>query len=319
MKNLLSFGEALIDLLQDPAKPGLYHRNAGGAPANVAVGFAQLGGKAAFMGMLGRDAFGDFLHAQLEHFRVDTHHVRRTASANTALAVVSLDPQGERSFGFYRPPSADLLFAPGDIDPAAFAERPYFHFCSNSLTHEPLRSATLAALAQAEAHQCLVSFDVNWRPALWSEGADAHAEVMALLPRAHVLKFSAQEWAWLGGTGTNASGALAQHCFTGVTELLLVTDGAAPIRSIGRRHGASHTPPACEVVDSTAAGDAFVAGLLCQLAHDEVEADVLHICLQDAAWLAELVAFAARCGALACTRYGAFDALPTRARLDQPD
>ena len=316
MKTLLSFGEALIDLLQDPANPSLYHRNAGGAPANVAVGFAQLGGAAALMGMLGRDAFGDFLHAQLEHFMVDTRHLRRTASANTALAVVSLDPDGERSFGFYRPPSADLLFAPADIDPAAFAGRPYFHFCSNSLTHEPLCSATLAALAHAEANECLVSFDVNWRPALWSEGADARAAVMALLPRAHVLKFSAQEWEWLGG---GAGGELARHCFAGVAELLLVTDGGAPIRSIGRQHCASHAPPACRVIDSTAAGDAFVAALLWQLARDEVEAGALRARLQDAAWLAQLVGFAARCGALACTRYGAFDALPTHARLDQPD
>jgi sugar/nucleoside kinase (ribokinase family) len=59
MKSLLAFGEALIDLLQDPANPGLYHRNAGGAPANVAVGFARLGGHAAFMGMLGKDGFGE--------------------------------------------------------------------------------------------------------------------------------------------------------------------------------------------------------------------------------------------------------------------
>ncbi|PWF42711.1 carbohydrate kinase family protein [Massilia glaciei] len=314
MKTLLSFGEALIDLLQDPADPRLYHRNAGGAPANVAVGFAQLGGQAALMGMLGADAFGDFLHQQLAHFRVDTRRLRRTAAANTALAVVSLDPHGERGFSFYRPPSADLLFSADDVDPAAFAARPYFHFCSNSLTHEPLRSATLAALARAEAHDCLISFDVNWRPALWSEGADARAAVTALLPRAHVLKFSAEEWEWLGGAD-----ALAAHCFTGVAELLLITDGGDPIRSIDRHRAASHAAPSCKVVDSTAAGDAFVAALLNQLANQDLEAGALRARLRDPAWLAPRVAFAARCGALACTRYGAFDALPTLARYHQPD
>ena len=55
------FGEVLIDFLQDKAQPGLFHRFAGGAPANVAVAVARLGGHSKFIGMLGKDMFGDFL------------------------------------------------------------------------------------------------------------------------------------------------------------------------------------------------------------------------------------------------------------------
>ena len=54
------FGEVLIDFLQDKAQPGLFHRFAGGAPANVAVAVARLGGQSKFIGMLGKDIFGDF-------------------------------------------------------------------------------------------------------------------------------------------------------------------------------------------------------------------------------------------------------------------
>ena len=310
MKPLLAFGEALIDLLQDPDHPGLYRRNAGGAPANVAVGFARLGGAAAFMGMLGRDAFGDVIEAELSGHGVATGYAPRTAAAPTALAVVSLDPHGERSFGFYRPPAADLLMTPELVDAAAFSARPYFHFGSNSMTHQPCAAATLHALALAEAHGCLVSFDPNWRAALWPGGADARAAVLPLLAHAHVLKFSAAEWEWLGGD------ALAPACFAGATELIAITDGAQPVRTLTRRGPAWHPVAPCRVVDSTAAGDAFVAGLLWRFAADNVEPQDAGLVLADAGWLARQVNFASRCGALACASYGAFAAMPTLEQVD---
>ena len=64
------FGEVLIDFLQDPLQPELFRRYAGGAPANVAVAVARLGGDSHFMGMLGQDLFGEFLHQQLLHYAI---------------------------------------------------------------------------------------------------------------------------------------------------------------------------------------------------------------------------------------------------------
>lgn len=311
---LLAFGEALIDLLQDPRDPALYHRNAGGAPANVAVGFARLGAAARFMGMLSNDGFGAFLRAELARCGVDLRHARTTADANTALAVVSLADDGERSFHFYRPPSADLLFGAADIDCAAFADQPWLHFCSNSLTHAGVRGATLALLDAAERAGCPISFDINWRPALWPAGNDARGLVASLLPRAHVLKCSREEWDWLAADAGGAD-LLAARCFAGATVLIVVTDGAAPVRT--RLAGAPwrlHAVEPVDVIDSTAAGDAFVAGLLFQLAQAGAAADQaaaqLAAQLADPATLARHIAFAARCGAVACGRYGAFAALP---------
>lgn len=315
MKGLLAFGEALIDLLQDPSDPNLYHRNAGGAPANVAVGFARLGGHAAFMGMLGADDFGAFLLAQLQQYGVATGYARRTAAAPTALAVVSLDQGGDRAFSFYRPPSADLQMAPADVDGAAFATQPYFHFCSNSLTHEPSRSATRHALALAQQHGCMVSFDINRRPALWADGDDARPLVRQLLRQAHILKFSAEEWDWLCQDGS--ADALAAHCFAGECELIVITNGGAAVRTITRAGlKAGHPVEACKVVDTTAAGDAFIAALLLQFALADLDAAMLRERLGSAGWLAPQIAFASRCGSLACTRFGAFVALPALAQAE---
>ena len=116
------FGEALIDFLAEPVRddaPRRFTEHAGGAPANVAVGVARLGGDARFVGMLSRDMFGDALLAQFARYHVDTTQVRRTADARTALAFVSLSPDGERSFNFYRPPAA--AFAAGSVEPAGTA------------------------------------------------------------------------------------------------------------------------------------------------------------------------------------------------------
>src|SRR5690606_29419773 len=132
------FGEALIDFLAEPeaadGRPPRFACNAGGAPANVAVGIARLAGTARFAGMLATAMFGDLLLGALDAHGVDTTVTRRTDAAPTALAFVSLAAGGERSFSFYRPPAADLLFTVADFDDDLFAGLAAFHACSNSLT-----------------------------------------------------------------------------------------------------------------------------------------------------------------------------------------
>ncbi|KAG1399515.1 hypothetical protein G6F59_013316 [Rhizopus arrhizus] len=103
----------LVGAPQPPASadtPRAFLQYAGGAPANVAVAAARLGAKTQFVGMLGRDMFGDFLADSLVEHGVGTDYIVRTDAAKTALAFVALDASGERSFSFYRPPAADLLF-----------------------------------------------------------------------------------------------------------------------------------------------------------------------------------------------------------------
>ncbi|MBL8518633.1 MAG: carbohydrate kinase [Betaproteobacteria bacterium] len=307
MKRLLAFGEVLIDLLEDPHTPGRYVRQAGGAPANVAVGFAKLGGDAAFIGMRSTDRFGEFLATELAAAGANIRHLQTTAAANTALAVVSLDAKGERSFSFYRPPSADLLFDADALAGDAFAGAPYFHFCSNTLTHANIRRATDALVTRAADSGSLISFDVNLRPALWPAVADARATIAPWLARAHVLKLAREEWAFLAA-GNDA--ALLRHCWQGVTELVLITDGAAPVQAVTRAGEFTVAVRPFDVVDSTAAGDAFVAGLLSRLAEAEVEATTLRDRVRNAGWLEHAIRFAGCCGGLACARYGAFGALP---------
>ena len=135
----------------------------GGAPANVCAAFARLGGKSAFLSQLGDDPFGHKIARELEACGIDLSHLAFTDKANTALAFVSLEEDGSRTFSFYRKPSADLLYSPEQIDPAWFADAFALHYCSVSLVDSPMRYAHLAAIAAAREAGAIVSFDPNLR------------------------------------------------------------------------------------------------------------------------------------------------------------
>lgn len=309
------FGEALIDFLACPAEaPGMprqFTEHAGGAPANVAVGVARLGGDARFVGMLSSDMFGDFLLSEFERYGVDVAQVRRTDAARTALAFVSLAEGGERSFNFYRPPAADLLFRPSDFDPAAFASVAILHVCSNSLTAPDIADSTLHGMRLAEEAGALVSMDLNLRPALWPRDEDPSPTLWRALERAHLVKLSREELAFLAHEA--GDDAVLARLFAHATRVVVVTDGAAPIRWWTREAGGDAPTFPVDPVDTTAAGDAFVAGLLQRIVAHGLAAEGLIAAFADADTRADLLRHAAAAGALATTRFGAFAAMPALA------
>ncbi|HXW73768.1 MAG TPA: carbohydrate kinase [Steroidobacteraceae bacterium] len=317
---VVCFGEALIDLLARPGAgrdaPRQFLEYAGGAPANVAVGVARLGGAARFIGMLAEDMFGERLLAQLAAAGVDVSCVRRTAAANTALAFVALDAAGERSFSFYRPPAADLLFRAEHFDARAFEDAAFFHVCSNSLTEPGIAAATLTGMRRARAGGALVSMDLNLRPALWPPAVDPLPQLWEALREADVVKLSQGELALLAGSASREEAVLAR-LLDQRAQCVLLTAGAAPLRWVTR--GACGSVAAFDVraIDTTGAGDAFVAGWLKSLATHGVGATTLGHFLADRARLTETLRFAAACGALATTRHGAFAAMPDAAEVEQ--
>ncbi len=312
---ILCFGEALIDFhSQGRDAHGFstaFKPFAGGAPANVAVAVARLGGNARFAGMLGKDRFGDFLLHSLHQAGVGTDEVVRTDAANTALAFVSLDALGERSFSFYRPPSADLLFRADHFRRQAFEDVAVFHVCSNSLTDAALAAATFEGMDRAQRAGAVVSFDLNLRPALWEAGHDAHPEAWAALERAHVVKLSADELAWLSEGDIEATLA---RLWTGRCRLLVITDGDQPMRWFHPDAEGELPTYAVPAVDTTAAGDAFVGGLLCRLAALEGGADSLDNLVGSLPQLHATLRYAAACGALTVMQQGSFSAMPTDAQ-----
>jgi len=320
MRKIVCFGEALIDFLAQPGAtpdaPRAFLQFAGGAPANVAVAAARLGAEAQFVGMLGADMFGDFLLGSLRDAGVDTSRIVRTDAARTALAFVQLDADGERSFSFYRPPAADLLFRDEHFHADSFRDTAVFHVCSNSLTEADIAQATLQGMARARAAGAVVSVDLNLRLALWPAGEDPKPRLWRALGEADVVKLARNELDYLAADAGGAEAAL-RRILDGGTRLVVVTDGAATMHWRTRdRHGET---PAFRVrpVDTTAAGDAFVGGLLFRLAQRGIDGARLAAFVADTDAIHDALRFGAAVGALAVTRHGAFAAMPTFAEVAQ--
>lgn len=319
MFDVIACGELLIDFVSTQSGVTLgqapaFQKAAGGAPANVAVGVARLGYRAGFLGQVGDDDFGHFLADTVAEAGVDVGGLRFSAEARTALAFVSLRSDGERSFMFYRHPSADMLWRPEDVDREYAAGTRIFHHGSISLIGEPSRSATLAAVGYARAGGALISYDPNLRLALWpSEGA-AREGMLAAWPFADLIKVSEEELAFLTGEADLARAA--RSLWTDRLRLLVVTRGPAGCAYFTPdSHGAV---PGFRVqpVDTTGAGDGFVAGLLAGLLDSAPPGAGLRDLRLAAETLEPALRLGNAVGALTTTQKGAIPALPTRAAVE---
>jgi len=303
--SVVCLGEILIDFtsvgLSDAGQP-LYECNAGGAPANVAATVARLGGSAAFIGKVGSDPFGTFLRTALETCGVDVRALGISDDQHTTLAFVSLGAEGERSFSFCRNPGADTTLSNQALDPDLLDGCRFLHIGSLSLTHEPARSATMAAIERVRASGGLISVDPNWRPNLWPNKETGIQAMKSLVPYADILKVSDDELPLL--TDTNDLEHGAQLLREQGPSLVLVTlgkDGTFVSTSVG----SFRVPvPEVPVLDTTGAGDSFVGGLLFRLSLVE---DPLHLNVE---LLRGFVSFANAVAALCVTRRGAISALP---------
>lgn len=324
MSKIVCFGEALIDLLAQPPAtaetPRAFFQYAGGAPANVAVAAARLGADAHFAGMLGGDMFGDFLLQSFTAAGVATDCIVRTHEAKTALAFVALDETGERSFSFYRPPAADLLFRSAHFVPSCFMGTGSFHVCSNSLTEAGIAEATFEGMARARVAGAMVSLDLNLRPALWPAGVDPAPRLWQALMAADLVKLSQEELDFLArpfGVGAQAEAAVRKRILEGAAHCLVVTDGAAPIRWFSREASGKVPSFRVQARDTTGAGDAFVGGLLFRLGQAGGDGQGFAAFCQDRDAIEDAIRFGAAVGALAVTRQGAFAAMPSPAEVQR--
>ncbi len=311
MADVVCFGDLLIDFVptvsgQELAKVEAFKKAPGGAAANVAVGLMRLGVSSAFMGKVGEDAFGHFLADTLAQEGVDIRPLRFDARARTALAFVSLRADGERDFLFYRHPSADMLFTPEEVDRSALDAAGIFHFDSISLAAEQPRITALFAADHAKAASKLISYDVNLRLPLWSDAEAARAGIRAGLARAAIAKLSDDELDFL--TGTRDPAAIRRELWHDGLRLLVLSLGAAGCIAFTGADELQVPSFKVQPVDTTGAGDGFVAGLLAGVAADPGV-------LERPAELRELCRFANAVGALTTTVRGAIPALPTRAEV----
>ena len=317
---LVAIGEALIDMMPDKRACAFdevtaFMPKVGGAPANVCGAFVRLGGRGRLLTQLGDDPFGHKILHELSDYGIETDRVRLTDTANTALAFVSSGANGERTFSFYRKPSADMLYAPQDVPPDAFDDAYALHFCSVSLGDFPMKEAHRAAIAYARERGCLVSFDPNLRFPLWNDREALRRTVREFLPLADVVKISDEELAFI--TGTDEIGRALDRLFVGHVQLVLFTrgkDGASVYTRTAAAHAKASDVP---VLDTTGAGDGFAGAFLWKLYTRSITRGDLPAL--DEQTLDDCVRFANAFCAVSVQKLGAIASYPTAAEVQSAE
>lgn len=303
---ILVAGEALIDLF--PATSGpiadaeTLTRRAGGAPANVAVALARLGHPPLLWARLGDDPFGDHLADVLADNGVREALLERDPELKTAHTLVGEDDEGDQSFTFFADETATFAMQPGTVSGETLESVEWVHVGGVTLHTEPSRSATLALMERAADHGCTVSFDPNTRADLWPERSVLVETLERALELADVVKTDQDDLSVLIEAADEE--ALAEDLLERGPHTVMLTRG-----SEGAMARASEEAPwgpastafggyEVDVVETTGAGDAFVAGSIAGF-------------LSECSSLAETVRYASAVGALATTATGAMDGLPS--------
>lgn len=304
--SVVCLGELLIDFVALEHGVGVgdasgFQKAPGGAPANVAVAISRLGHESAFIGQVGEDPFGHYLAEILESEGVDIRGLTFSTEARTALAFVSLTEEGERSFVFYRNPSADMLFRPDQVKLEVMNNQKIFHFGSITLIDDPSRSATLMAAQAAHTNGMLVSYDPNLRLSLWPNVDAARTGMMTGMNFAHIVKISDEELRFLTG------GDDVTPLWRGNIQIIAVTQGSKGVTVYTRKDTIQVPGFSVRTTDTTGAGDGFVAGMLVGILEHWGD----HI-----GHMAEIARFANAVGALSTIQLGAIPALPSRNAVD---
>ncbi|MCX8662399.1 aminoimidazole riboside kinase [Gilliamella sp. B2911] len=291
-----SLGDAVIDLL--PFGEMNYRACAGGAPANVAIGIAKLGLPSGFIGRVGNDPFGHFMEKTFCEHHVDCQSLEKDEEHRTSTVVVDLGENGERSFTFLVSPSADQFLSEQALPDF---NQDVLHFCSLALVGTTCRQTLKQAIEKLSDKNGLISFDINLREQMWQDKNEMRTIITQFCHDADILKLSDEELFWLTESQDwhVALDKLQQHYNA---PLKLVTKGRDG--SIVLWQGKTFTFDSFHVnsIDTTGAGDAFVAGLLSSIASSGMPEDKL--------MLESMMTIASACGALATTKKGALTALP---------
>ncbi len=311
---VLCLGEILFDLLADQLGRSLSQVESwtpypGGAPANVACGLVKLGTTAGFIGCVGMDEPGDKLMQLLLEVGVDLTGVQRHPTAPTRQVYVVRSAAGDRTFagfGDYDTAEfADTRLLANQLPIQLFEAADFLVLGTLELAYPDSAKSVFRALELAEQYDVKIVLDVNWRPVFWPNPDTARQTIQELFKRIDFLKLSDEEAEWLFNTTDpgaityrldSVEGVLVTSGDKGCAYCLAENEGKVPAFSV-------------DVVDTTGAGDSFVAGFVNQLCQLGIHS------LSDPETAKRVITYASAVGALTTMKPGAIAAQPTAAEV----
>lgn len=307
MYDVVALGELLIDFTPkgvSEAGNSILHAIPGGAPGNFLAALAACGKKTAFIGKVGKDAFGTQIKDTISAVGVDVSSVIEDESVFTTLAFVTLDEHGDRNFSFARKPGADMMLTTEELDTEKLKNTKVFHFGTLSMTDEPARGATKAAVKIAREAGALISFDPNYRAPLWKRPEDAVEQMRWGVEHADIVKISDEELEMLyDGPMEDSAKRLLSDC--GV-KLVFLTCGKKGCYYCNQdAYGFSPSFIELPTIDTNGAGDIFGGTAMSKV----LESGKAPEALTDAE-LAYICEFANAMAGLSTTKNGAIPSIP---------
>ena len=305
--DVIALGELLIDFTmngQSEQGNNMFEAFPGGAPCNVLALLNKMGKKTAFIGKVGKDQFGALLRDTITEAGIDASNLMVDENVNTTLAFVHTFPDGDREFSFYRNPGADMMLTADEVNPEVVKDTKVFHFGTLSMTHEGVREATKKAVETAKANGCLVSFDPNLRPPLWSSLDLAKEQMEYGFGKCDILKISDNEIQFVSGKEDYDEGiAYLQETYN--IPLILLTMGKDGSRAYYKDMRVERPGFSVKAIETTGAGDTFCGSSLNYL----VDHDFENLTEEQ---LGEMLTFANAAAALVTTKKGAIKAMPVK-------
>ena len=293
--DVIALGELLIDFTmngQSEQGNNMFEACPGGAPCNVLALLNKMGKKTALL----RDT--------ITEAGIDASNLMVDENVNTTLAFVHTFPDGDREFSFYRNPGADMMLTADEVNPEVVKDTKVFHFGTLSMTHEGVREATKKAVETAKANGCLVSFDPNLRPPLWSSLDLAKEQMEYGFGKCDILKISDNEIQFVSGKEDYDEGiAYLQETYN--IPLILLTMGKDGSRAYYKGMRVERPGFSVKAIETTGAGDTFCGSSLNYL----VDHDFENLTEEQ---LGEMLTFANAAAALVTTKKGAIKAMPVK-------
>lgn len=309
--DVVALGEMLIDFTMNGTSEqgnNVFEACPGGAPCNVLAMLNKLGKKTAFIGKVGNDQFGKLLKDTIEKLGIESKALLLDDEINTTLAFVHTFPDGDREFSFYRKPGADMMLTEEDVNYDLIRQAKLFHFGTLSMTDEPVRSATKKALDTAKKAGCLISFDPNLRPPLWSSLELAKEMMEYGLGYCDILKISDNEIQFLTGKEDYDEGikTLQERYHIPLIFLTLGKDGSRAYYKDMRVEAGGFK---LKTIETTGAGDTFCGSSL----NGILERGLENLGEED---LKEILTFANAAAALITTKKGAIRSMPEKEEVE---
>ena len=310
---VICIGEALIDKIINQSDSNSKNY-LGGAPANVACALRKLQVPTAFIGCLGDDDFGREFIELFQKLNVNIDFLQTTKEFPTRIVKVVIDESGDRSFSGFQT-SKSNTFADESLDKLMinkniknlkkqFLNTKYIVTGTNLLSSSKSAESLNYILDFAKNFKIKVIIDINWREIFWDQSivskTSQFKKVKNFLHRADILKLASEEAHLFFDTidPSKISKVLKNQ------PDVIITNGASPIQWYvngikGSNEIIKHTS---KIIDTTGAGDAFLAGLIARYCSDSN--------LDDQSKIKFNIQFASVCGLLTCFGEGAIEQQP---------